>query len=64
MSVSYSVYLVKNRAGFFLDFEHPTFQGRWRLFTNLDFYGILNALPFRGVSHVRCVFVALTLRAK
>jgi len=19
------------------DFEHPTFQGRWRLFTNLDF---------------------------
>ena len=37
MSVSYSVYLVKNRAGFFLDFEHPTFQGRWRLFTNLDF---------------------------
>lgn len=26
MSVSYSVYLVKNRAGFFLDFEHPTLQ--------------------------------------
>ena len=25
--MSYSVYLVKNRAGFFLDFEHPTFQG-------------------------------------
>ena len=24
------------------------FQGRWRLFTNLDFYGILNTLPFRG----------------
>ena len=23
-------------------------QGRWRLFTNLDFYGILNTLPFRG----------------
>ena len=30
------------------DFEHPTFQGRWRLFTNLDFYGILNTLPFKG----------------
>ena len=28
------------------------FQGRWRLFTNLDFYGILNTLPFRG--SVRC----------
>ena len=28
--MSYSVYLVKNRAGFFLDFEHPTLQGRWR----------------------------------
>ena len=26
--MSYSVYLVKNRAGFFLDFEHPTFQGQ------------------------------------
>ena len=25
--MSYSVYLVKNRAGFFLDFEHPTLQG-------------------------------------
>ena len=28
MSVSYSVYLVKNRAGFFLDFEHPTCKGK------------------------------------
>ena len=26
--MSYSVYLVKNRAGFFLDFEHPTLQGQ------------------------------------
>ena len=25
--MSYSVYLVKNRAGFFLDFEHPTCKG-------------------------------------
>ena len=25
--MSYSVYLVENRAGFFLDFEHPTLQG-------------------------------------
>ncbi len=24
--MSYSVYLVKNRAGFFLDFEHPTHE--------------------------------------
>ncbi len=23
-------------------------QGRWRLFTNLDFYGILNTLPVRA----------------
>ena len=28
------------------------FQGRCRLSTNLDFYGILNTLPFRG--SVRC----------
>ena len=26
--MSYSVYLVKNRAGFFLDFEHPTCKGK------------------------------------
>ena len=26
------------------------FQGRWRLFTNLDFYGILNTLATRGVA--------------
>ena len=25
--MSYGVYLVKNRAGFFLDFEHPTREG-------------------------------------
>ena len=28
--MSYSVYLVKNRAGFFLDFEHPTQKGEKR----------------------------------
>ena len=26
------------------------FQGRWRLFTNLDFYGILNTLSFEANS--------------
>ena len=26
------------------------FQGRWRLFTNLDFYGILNTLAASGVA--------------
>ena len=35
--MSYSVYLVKNRAGFFLDFEHPTCKGKsmgkWLAFT-------------------------------
>ena len=28
--MSYSVYLVKNRAGFFLDFEHPSPRGGGR----------------------------------
>ena len=39
---------LKTVRDFFLDFEHPTFQGRCRLFTNLDFYGILNTLPYRA----------------
>ena len=26
------------------------FQGRWRLITNLDFYGILNTLSFEANS--------------
>ena len=26
----------------YFNFERPTFQGRCRLFTDLDFYGILN----------------------
>ena len=38
----------QKRAEIFLDFEHPTFQGRCRLSTNLDSYGILNTLPYRA----------------
>ena len=30
--------------------EHPTFQGRWRLSTNLWFFRILNLLPAAGRS--------------
>ena len=30
------------------------FQGRWRLFTNLDFYGILNTLAARGIARTFC----------
>ena len=53
--MSYSVYLVKNRAGFFLDFEHPTLQG-------VDVYTLIpralpwaeNWLPFQGARGEGC----------
>ena len=38
-TASATCYLAQSRAEIFLDFEHPTFQGRWRLFSNLDFLG-------------------------
>ena len=32
-------YLAQNRAEFFQDFEHPTFQGRCRFFASLELSG-------------------------
>ena len=48
--MSYSVYLVKNRAGFFLDFEHPTLQGENAVVYSLPRAPLRSALGYEQVA--------------